>query len=74
MPSALVPQLTCPQLTYLAYTHLLTEFDLNKLTPVIVVPLGSNLLRLSDPELEPFRDEIMVWHINRRESQAFTCP
>ncbi len=29
---------------------------------------------LSDPptELEPFRDEIMVWHVNRRELQALT--
>src|SRR5437868_11532421 len=29
---------------------------------------------LSDPELEPFRNEIMVWYINRREVQALTCP
>ncbi len=69
MPSALVPQLTC-----LAHTHLLTELGSNQLTPVIVVPLGSNLSGLSDTELEPFRDEIMVWHVNRREIQAFTCP
>ncbi len=27
---------------------------------------------LSDPELEPFRNEIMVWYINRRELQALT--
>ena len=27
---------------------------------------------LSVPELEPFRDEIMVWHVNRRELQALT--
>jgi len=27
---------------------------------------------LSDAELEPFRDEIMVWHVNRRELQALT--
>ena len=27
---------------------------------------------LSDPELEPFRDQIMVWHVNRRELQALT--
>src|SRR5205809_2456467 len=40
MPSALVPQLTCP-----AYTYLLTELGLNQLTPVIFVTLGSNLLR-----------------------------
>ncbi len=68
MPSALGPQLICPP-----YTHLLTEFGLNQLTPVIVVPLGSNLLRgYPIPELEPFRDEIMVWHVNRRELQALT--
>jgi len=29
---------------------------------------------LSDSELEPFRDEIVVRHVNRREIQAFTCP
>ena len=40
MPSALVPQLICPP-----DTHLLTEFGLNQLTPVVVVPLGSNLSR-----------------------------
>ncbi len=27
---------------------------------------------LSDSELEPFRDQIMVWHVNRRELQALT--
>src|SRR6266700_673492 len=49
MPSAPVPRLTC-----LAYTHLLTEFGLNQLTPVIVVPLGSNLLRgYPIPSLNP---------------------
>ena len=69
MPSALVPQLTC-----LAHTHLLTELGSNQLTPVIVVPLGSNLSGLSDTELEPFCDEIVVRHLNRREIQAFTCP
>ncbi len=69
MPSALVSQLTC-----LAYTYLLPELGLNQLTPVIVVPLGSNLSGLSDTELEPFCDEIVVRHVNRREIQAFTCP
>src|SRR5438046_10582132 len=24
------------------------------------------------PELEPFRDQIMMWHVNRRELQALT--
>jgi hypothetical protein len=67
MPSALVPRLTC-----LAQTHLLTELGSNQLTPVIVVPLGSNLSGLSDTELEPFRNEIMVRYVNRREVQALT--
>src|SRR5947208_9024684 len=49
MPSALVPQLICPP-----YTHLLTELGSNQLTPVIVVPLGSNLLRgYPIPSLNP---------------------
>ncbi len=69
MPSAPVPRLTC-----LAHTHLVTELGSNQLTPVIVVPLGSNLSGLSDTELEPFCDEIVVRHVNRREIQAFTCP
>jgi hypothetical protein len=30
--------------------------------------------RLSDSELEPFRNEMMVWHINWRKVQALTCP
>ena len=49
MPSALGPQLIC-----LLDTHLLTEFGLNQLTPVVIVPLGSNLLRgYAMPSLNP---------------------
>ena len=46
--------------------HVITA-ELNRVFTVV----GATL---SDPELEPFCDEIVVRHVNRREIQAFTCP